>query len=151
MIILIIFIPISFYFADYSQIIKKEGFIFRNPNIAVLNYPYFSDPITEDDIVVTIFKWDQVIFHGSIPFTPIGTEIQIIPDNPEYLKMISILKNIILQGSSVYVFKEPGLPEEKIFHNELAQNNFVLKNYSNKFCKIELQTETMRYSDIECL
>ena len=149
--ILIIFIPISFYFADYSQIIKKDGFVFKDPNTYALNYPHISDSFDEKDIVVTIFKWDQVIFHGSIPFTPIGIETQINPDNPEYIKMVITLKDIILKGNPVYVFKEPGLPEEKNFHHELVQNDFVLKNYSSTFCKIELQTETMKKSDIECL
>lgn len=150
-IILIIFIPISFYFADYSQIIKKDGFIFKDPNTYELNYPHISDSLNEKDIVVTIFKWDQVIFHPSVPFTPIGIETQNNLENPEYIKMVSTLKDIILEGNPVYVFKDPGLPEEKNFQIELVQNDFVLKNYSTTFCKIELQTESMKKSDVECL
>ena len=58
------FIPTSFYFADYSQILKKKGFDLNNPSECV--YPTISDSILEKDIIVTVYKFDQVIRYGSI-------------------------------------------------------------------------------------
>jgi len=149
--ILILFIPISFYFADYSQIIKKEGFVLKDPHAYALNFPQITDPIDNDDVVMTIFKWDQVIRHGSIPFTPLGVEREINPENPLYIKTINELRDIITEGKTVYIFKDPGLPVEKKFHQDLPRNGFVLNNFSENFCEVKLQTEIMKESDVVCL
>jgi hypothetical protein len=149
--ILIIFFPISFYFADYSQIIKKEGINLKDPVLYLQKFPKISDPIEKMDIVVSAYKWDHVIYHGAIPFSPIGLEKEFNPENAFYLEMIKTLNDIVSKGYPVYIFKEPGIEFEKMFHSELAKNeNFVLKQFSENFCKIELETEKNRIDDVEC-
>ena len=147
---LIVFFPIAFYFTDYSQNIKNEGFIFNNPTEFM--FPEISNSIKNDDIVITVYKFDQVINHGAIPFSPIGIAKDFEPSNTAFIAMLEKLTDILKTENDVFVFKEPGRETEKVFHRYLDESkNYILIDYDDEFCKIELRNNDGQKSDTTCL
>jgi hypothetical protein len=138
--LLIIFIPTSFYFADYSQIIKKEGIEIKNPILLSEKLPTIKDNISKEDIIVTVYEFDMVSRYGATVFTPYN---YLDIEDPFYIEMISKLNIILEKGeTNVLVFKDPHDIREKKFHLTLHENErYVLKNYSEQFCKLELKNE----------
>jgi hypothetical protein len=138
--VLVIFIPTSFYFADYSQIIKNEGMKIKNPILLSEKLPIIKDNISKDDIIVTVYEFDMVSRYGATVFTPYNP---LDIDDPLHIQMISKLNTILEDGeTNVLVFKDPHDKREKKFHMILNNNHeYVLKNYSDQFCKLELKNE----------
>lgn len=138
--ILVIFIPTSFYFADYSQIMKNEGMKIKNPILLTEKFPVIKNDISKEDIIVTVYEFDMVSRYGATVFTPYNS---LEPDDPLHIQMISKLDTILQDGeTNVLVFKEPHDKREKKFHIILdSYNKYVLKNYSEQFCKLELKNE----------
>jgi hypothetical protein len=138
--ILVIFIPTSFYFADYSQIIKNEGMEIKNPILLTQKLPVIKDDISKDDIIVTVYEFDMVSRYGATVFTPYNP---LDIDDPLHIQMISKLNTILEdEETNVLVFKNPHDVREKKFHIILNNHHeYVLKNYSDQFCKLELKNE----------
>lgn len=149
-IFLIVFIPTSFYFADYSQIIKKEGFAFKDPRVITQNFPTIDDEISKNDIIVTIFEFDMVVRHGATIFTPYQHSNE---NHPLYIQMISRLNEILEdENSNVLVFKNPHDPREKKFHQNLSNSgNYIMTEYSEQFCKLELNKDKQKITDLGCI
>lgn len=149
MIFLIILVPTSFYFADYSQIIKKEGFTMKNPLIYAENFPTITDPTTENDIIMTIFEFDIAARNNISIFTPYS---HFDPEDPLHIQMMLKL-NDLLQNDNInmLVFKNPHDFREKKFHLELVNSNkYILTDHSKQFCKLELKNDKQRISDQVC-
>lgn len=147
---LIIFIPVSFFYADYSQIIKRDGFSIKNPDEWEKRFPVDLDNISKDSIILTHYQAHSVIVYGAIPFAPVGLGSEI--DSPLYQGMLQTMRDLISSGHSMYVFKEPVLKEERDFQVELdTKTEFILKDYSDVFCKIEIDYTGTNQSDESCL
>ena len=77
-----------------------------------------------------------------IPFERGGTEDSII-----------LLKDVILDGYDVFVFKQPTTSLEKSMLSNLTEKHgFIFKDYSSSFCKVSLMDErNLENSDSVCL
>jgi len=146
---LILFIPISFYFADYSQIIKNEGWVIKNPGEYQGKFPLDFEGISKESVIFTYYQTWSVIAYGATPFTPSwGDDV----DEEYYHSMSQTLKDTIAEGKEVYIMKDPKLIDEKVFYKEFfSSDDFVLKEYSNSFCQIIIKESLKMESDKNCI
>ena len=64
-------------------------------------------------------------------------------------KLNDVLSN---DEQRVFIFKEPGRENEKVFHKYLDESNkYYLTDYDKDLCKIELKEEQNRKSNLVCL
>jgi hypothetical protein len=147
---LIVFIPISFFYADYSQIIKKDGFDIKNPDEWTKRFPVDLDNVPKDSIILTHYQAHSVIVYGAIPFAPVGLGSDM--NSPLYQGMLQTMRELISSGHNVYAFKEPVLREERDFQFDLGtKTGLILKDYSDVFCKVEIDQVGSNQSDESCL
>jgi len=146
---LIVIIPISFTYADYSQIIKNEGWKLKDPNDYYEKFPPDFEGITKESVIFSYYQTWSVIAYGAIPFTPTWDEGI---DDEHYQNTAKILENTILEGKKVYIFKDPKLNDERIFYKEFFVNDkLILKDFSDNFCEIIIKESTKMMNDVECL
>ncbi len=149
--ILITFIPVSFFYADYSQILKKDGLNFKNPILLAEGFPIsMMEEIPNNGIVLTHYHAhsavasDLMVFHA----TGLGYDV----DEPLYQEMLETMKETVDKGYKIYAFKEPVLESERDFQVELVtKTQFVLKEYSENFCQLILDDAKMEKNDDVCL
>lgn len=147
---LIVLIPISFYFSDYSQIIKSEGFVFKDPSDFSNKFPPDFEGITKNSVILTYYQTHSVVGYGAIPLNPTGFDEE--SDSSARQEMIVTLKKVLFEGYNVYLFKDPLLETEKEFQlSFFTESEFVLKEYSNSFCKVILADKKIKNSDKSCI
>ena len=142
--ILSVFFIGAFYFTPPIESIKTGTFEIKNPQIFADRYPLDLDGISTDSIILARHL-DWVIDYGAIPFK--------LPFEMEQ-KSVDLLKQSINDGYDAFVFKEETYGREKeALNNLVANHGFVLKEYSDTFCKIEITNEKngLAESDKICL
>ena len=141
--VLIIFFTGAYYFSNPVQFII-EGTKFSDPKEFVNRYPLEKEGLTENSIIVTIHG-DRALEYGAIPFE-IGDRGVITEEQ------IGLLSKVIDDGYESFTFKEAFRESEKRVISELEKNeNFILKDHSETFCKIEINNEPeIRQSDEVC-
>ena len=148
---LIIFIPISFFYADYSQIIKKDGLNFKDPFALVEGFPIsIIEEVPKNGILLTHYHVHSALFEEITVFhaTALGQSV----DDPKYQEMIQVMKDVINSGTDMYAFKHPVLESERDFQIELTtKNSFILKNFSDNFCALIIDDSGTKESDPVCL
>ena len=148
---LIIFIPVSFFYADYSQIIKKNGLNFKDPFILADGFPISTiEEIPKNGIVLTHYHSHSVIAYGAMTFraTALGENV----NESVYQEMLETMKETVTKGYQIYAFKEPVLESERDFQVELVtKTQFVLKEYSENFCELILDETSLGKNDEGCL
>lgn len=145
---LIFIIPTSFFYADYSQIIKNDGLNLREPSNFVGKFPASFDGISKNSIIFAYYQTNSVVSYGAVPFTPSWDKGF---TNEHYQKTSDILKQTILKDNEVFIFKNPKLDDEKKFYLEFfANNELILKNHSENFCKIIIKKSPDMNSDKNC-
>ena len=141
--IMFIFFVGAFYFSPPIQDIKNDEFNFKNPIIYGERYPLDLEGL-ESNSVVAARHTDWVLDYRLIPFTLPMKEKLTDED-------VFILKNTINNGYNVFTFKAPTYPLERDVLVTLIENHgFILKDFSNTFCKLELQNNNNK-SDKICL
>lgn len=148
---LIIFIPISFFYADYSQIIKKDGLNFKDPFALSKEFPIsMMKELPENGVLLTHYHAHSAVIEGIATFQATGLGQNV--NSPLYQQMIQTMKNVIKEGHNMYAFKHPVLESERDFQIELiTENSFVLKNYSDNFCTLIIDESGTKESDPVCL
>ena len=148
---LIIFIPISFFYADYSQIIKKDGLNFKDPFALVEGFPIsIIQEVPKNGILLTHYHVHSALFEKITVFhaTALGQNV----DDPKYQEMIQVMKDVINSGMDMYAFKHPVLESERDFQIELTtENSFILKDFSDNFCALIIDESGTKESDPVCL
>lgn len=149
--VLIIFIPVSFFYADYTQIIKKDGLNFKDPFVLAEGFPIsIIEEIPKNGIVLTHYDSHSVIAYGAMIFHATGVEQDI--DSQLYQNMLETMEDTLTKGYKIYAFKEPVIEQERDFQVELVtKTQFVLKEYSENFCQIVLDDTGIEKNDEVCL
>lgn len=134
---------ISFYFTPAVTMFGQDN-IFKNPFDYQREFPLKENGINENSILVT----------------PIGSralEYDLSSFNPMLTKQtasnsVNLLENLIREGNYAYTFKVPFNEVEKNMINSLINEyGFTLKDYSETFCKIELDSYDKSISDENCI
>jgi hypothetical protein len=145
---LIIIIPMSFIYADYSQIIKNNGLILKDPNEFEGKFPVDFNGISKEKVIFTYYQVWSVVAYGAIPFTPSWDEGL---EDEHYQNISDTLKETISKGKEVFIFKNPKLEDERTFYMEFFSNNgLILKDYSDGFCQIIIDQTSQMKSDKNC-
>jgi hypothetical protein len=145
-ILIILFLMIFFIFAfslspSIQFLISDNNF--TNPVNAASKYDLEKENLPENSVILAK-NTDTVIEYEITPFRL---------DNIQSwdLEKSDLLKDILHDGYSVYVFKKSTALDEKEVLTYLVDNrNIILKEYSNTFCKIYINNDTMSSDDI-CL
>lgn len=138
-----IFFILAFYFSNPIQIIFEEDWNFKNPEKVIERYPLDLEGLNKESIIVTIIG-PRAIEYGFIPFDPTSTKLS--------SNSINLLRELIKDGHDVNIFKIPFTINEKEMISKLtSQHNFILKDHSKTFCKIELPTNEEHISDENCI
>ena len=149
----------AFFFSPYFDFINDESITFSDPIKLAAFYPIDNEGLTSNSVVVTI-SGARAIDYGLIPFNPFLGHPIWDDFNPDFVRSesIALLINTINQDYEVFVFKEPSYFLEKPFFNYLVEeHNFVLREYSKSFCKLEFFDNEINHdilnlqSDEECL
>lgn len=145
-VVLGIFFSGSIFFIPPTELIKTNSFEFKNPYEFVENHPPLLEGLDENSVILAI-KTDRILEYNVIPFHMIpiergGTEDSII-----------LLKDVILDGYDVFIFKQPTTSLEKSMLSNLTEKHgFIFKDYSSSFCKVSLMDEqNLENSDSVCL
>jgi len=150
-IFLTIFFLSAFYFSPPGSSILKSDFEIKDPFEINLRYPLDKEGLTNNDVLV---GYDfEALDYGLISFQPEISlkEGKISPES------FDVLKATLKDNYDVFLLKHPTEPLDKISYNLLAQNSdFIIKDYSESFCKVELITKDQKDSnqskhDVECL
>ena len=129
--ILITFLLSSFYFSPPIQAISNNNFQFQNPIEFDKKYPLNKEGLSENDILVSINF--EAIDYGLIPFKSLVKD-KTISDNS-----LELLKNVLKNNYNVYTLKNPfDYVDKNIYHGISENPDFVLVDFSDSFCKIEL-------------
>lgn len=141
--VLFIFVIISFNFTPSVTMFEQDNY-FKNPFNYEREFPLKDDSVKQNSIVLA----------------PVGVRAQeydlaafrLITTNESQTNSIELLKNIIKNGSDVYTFKVPFSESEKnIISNLVEKYEFILKEHSSVFCKVELTTNKESTSDENCV
>lgn len=125
----------------------------KNPSDVFQKYPLDKENLDENSIVISALG-ARVVDYDFIPFHPFLGVTILSGSNPEEFptKPILLLNNLLLENHDVYTFKEETHWVEKKYLNYLVMNhNFVLKDFSKSFCKLELKNQEFEISDENCL
>ena len=149
----------AFFFSPYFDFINDDSITFRDPIKLAAFYPIDNEGLTSNSVVVTM-GGSRAVDYGVIPFNPFLGFPPWDDFNPDLVRSesIALLINTMNQGYEVFAFKEPSNHLEKPFFNYLVEkHNFVLRDYSNSFCKLEFFGNEINHdalnfqSDEECL
>ena len=122
----------------------KENFKLVNPEIIEQRYPINTEVLGEKSIIVggrpgASLEYNSVAFFSLWEYMPtirFDWDPAMVPQGP-----IQTLKEKITEGYDVYVFKNPNDRRsfEITYYWYLAsEHNLILKEHSDKFCKMEL-------------
>jgi hypothetical protein len=149
---LTILISVSIYFSEAIQILKIEGTEISNP-IDKARYPLDKEGLNENSLVIGALS-SKILDYDLIPFDPMYKhprkgefESKFISENS-----IELINQKMNDGHSFYVFKETQFQHDKPFFRYLIENyEFVLKDHSNSFCKLEVNKNNDQKSDEICI
>ena len=134
----------SFYFSPPGQAISDGNIEFTNPKKIVDEFPIDKEVIDENTVILSK-NGDRTIHFGAIPF-------KVISGGKFSDDSVLLLKEIMSDGYEVLTFKKSFSFGDKIMYRELVDNRgFILKDYSEIFCKIELATSKNIQSDEVCV
>jgi len=136
--ILILFFIGAFYFSPLVQAISNNEFVFRSPIQLMERYPYDLEGLSKNDIILDT-KGYKTIEYGLIPFNGLlfheGPEV--FDSKNSIQESIVLLKELMDNGYSVYILKEPSRGLDRDFFKYLVNNHgFTIKDHSKSFCKI---------------
>ena len=123
-------------------------FSLKNPVILEENHPPSLEGLSKNSVILAV-KTDRILEYGVIPFTILSVDGKHVSEDS-----ISLLKKIIEDDYSVYIFKNPTTIHEKtIFHDLIDNHDFVLKDYSESFCTVKIKTKEnlLVQNDLICL
>ena len=149
----------AFFLSPYFDFINDENVTFNDPIKLSSFYPLDNEGLTKNSVIVTV-SGSRAVDYGVITFNPLLGHPQWADFNPDFIRLesISLIKNTINQGYEIFIFKEHTYFLEKPFFNFLVdEHNFILREYSESFCKLELlDDETIHNnlnlkSDASCL
>ena len=144
--ILGIFFISAFYFTPPLELIKANTYELKNPIVFAQGHPPDLEGLTEKSVIMAI-KTDRVLEYDVIPF-------HILPmEQGGSQESIDLLKDIIQEEHDIFIFKKPTTSLEKGLFNNLVDNHgFVMKDFSQSFCKVTLIENTKsEISDSICL
>jgi len=137
LIVLILFLIVSFYDSYPVQKLTQSNFVIKDPESFASRYPLDSEGLTEKSVIVAGGR--STIEYNAIPLHPYHGisidkfDVGSVPQEP-----IQMLKKIMTQGYEAYVFKGPMTKVNFEYFNYLeAEHGIILKDYSNTFCKLE--------------
>lgn len=147
-----IFFVFAFYLSEPIQILKIEGLEITNPNEKASRYPLDKEGISKNSIVFGILS-TKTLDYGLIPFNPfIGHPWKSnFDENMVSSETIDVINYYMKNGYNFYSFKEPQSHLDKPFLRHLVENyDFVVKDYSPNFCKVEIDNDDSEKSDESC-
>jgi len=141
---IILFFIGTVYIMPSVQAVLQEGFIFNNPSEFIERFPLDVEGLSNESIVIGD-NGRRTVEYGAIHLYPYEGFSKKDPDfKPENLNFLVILDLIFMinEGRDVYVFKKDMRPLDEIYFRYLEdKHGFLLKNYSETFCKFELITK----------
>ena len=150
---IILFFSLAIYFSEQIQIFKMEGLEITDPVKKATHYPINHEGLNKNSIIIGALSL-KIMDYGFIPFTGLLGHSFHSDLDPQKIseKSINILKETISKGYDVYVFKEPQSNLDKPYVRYLVENhNFIVKDHSESFCKLEFDKKSDRESDKICL
>jgi|APSaa5957512535_1039671.scaffolds.fasta_scaffold46652_1 hypothetical protein len=142
-ILLIIFFTLSFFFSPISNLFNSE-FVAKNPWELSERYPLDLERLDQNSVIVTLMG-ERAMEYQLTPF-------KIIKNGEISNNSTILLKEIIEKGNDVYVFKKSYTVFEKNLMSDLINDyEFILKDYSKTFCKVELSSSENLVSDLSCM
>ncbi|MCV0430397.1 hypothetical protein [Nitrosopumilus sp.] len=145
---LIIFFGSSIYFTPFGQAIFNGTFEIQNPFELSLNHPPDLEGLKKNNVIVAL-KTDRILEYDVIPFQIVPIDDKIAPPDS-----ISLLKNILSEDYSVFIFKTPTTIHEKIVFQDLADNHeIIFSDFSKSFCILSIKNNenTITQNDQICL
>ncbi len=150
--IMCIFFVFAFYLSEPMQILKIEGFDITNPSEKANRYPLDNEGVSKNSIVLGVLS-SKTLDYDLIPFNPIYKHPGKIDFDQSYVlpESINLIKNTMKNGYNFYSFKDPQSHLDKPFLRYLVENyDFILKDHSSNFCKVEIDNGTNGKSDENC-
>lgn len=139
--ILLTFFALALYNSPPIQDILNNEFEFRNLTIYANGYPIDKNGLNEYSVIAAR-NTNWVIDHGYIPFSLPMKELLTNED-------IKVLKDTMNDGYDVFTYKAATYPLESDVMRELVNNHkFVLKNFSDSFCKMEINNKFEKSDEI---
>lgn len=130
-IILIIFFLSAFYFSPPIQAIYDNDFHIQNPIEFNERYPLDKEGLSSNDILISSNL--EAMDYGFIQFKAYIQDENISP------KSLNLLKKTLKDGYDVYIMKNPFNSKDKMIYKNLANHSeFIIKDHSKSFCKVEL-------------
>ena len=140
---LFVIVIISYNFSPAVTIFDQEK-NFKNPFDYEREFPLSEKEIKKDSIIVT-----QVGSRAQEYNLP---SFRLITINHSSIDSINLLQNIIEEKDNVYAFKIPyNNGEKNMIQNLIDNNEFVLEEFSETFCKMKLKSEQKSISDEKCI
>ena len=140
---LFVIVIISYNFSPAVTIFDQEK-NFKNPFDYEREFPLSEKEIKKDSIIVT-----QVGSRAQEYNLP---SFRLITINHSSIDSINLLQNIIKEKDNVYAFKIPyNNGEKNMIQNLIDNNEFVLEEFSETFCKMKLKSEQKSISDEKCI
>jgi hypothetical protein len=138
---LFVFFTIAFYNANPIQAALDDKEFFKDPEKFTEKYPLDMEGLTKNSIIIA-HDQEAVIEYGMIPF--------FILDNGKLTNnSVNLLKQIISKDNEIFIFKIPTTNDEKKTLQKLVNEyGFVLKDYSETFCKVSLNQNNEKPDDI---
>lgn len=137
------FLISSLVYSPVNQIIIKQKFDFNDPQSVASRYPLDMEGLSEESIIVDA-RGRNVIEFNSIPFDPFKKYSDRTDSwkNEEIdQKPISIMKELIISGEELYVFKKKTHGDPLYFKYLEDEHGIILKDFSKTFCKMILSTD----------
>ena len=152
-IILTIFFIIAFYSSEPLQIIKNNS-EFKNPQKIVEDYYLDKNELSKNSIVISANTHKVLDYSNAIPFTSFErNKVRVGLDSTDFNENhANQLKKAIKNGFEIYIFKDPFFPEEKIYYKSIADHGeFILSDFSDSFCKLNIINDETQNTDKACL
>jgi len=138
------FFLFSFYDSPPAKNLDPSSFRIKNPNLdRYINWiPTDLKDLPPDSIVFgtkirRAIEGDVILFNANYG---IGDwQNRILENTPQ--ESIKMLKEVMNSGYNVFTFKDNKKIEEEYFEYLINDHGFVLKEYSETFCKLELSDE----------
>ena len=137
-------ITVAFYNSAPAQLLNNDEFSFTDPFIAANYYPLDKEGLKEKSIILggdSSWSLDYGFNYFDLQKgSPRQRMLEVF--NPDLLDQSGFkkLESIVLdEKNEVFVFKKLASKHEKTLRQALTENyGFVLKEYSNSFCSVEL-------------